>query len=234
MPLPARGIFLRLEAKADSSPACLSHYFSLQLSLHFRVHISARDSILGFVGTGSFRQIGSSSNLSELVALGLPACSEGSRSQGGCPRAQRPRHVQTGGQGTLSQESLQLGRPCSISAEAGALALKGHGGASLSWASVKTDTEFPTHPQPLSTWRQVAGGSSREPSSDTPRSTGAEGLWAMRVCAPTHRWACGFVRLRAPVTSWRSVFAMVQGCVFTGVCLCTCIAVFPWRRAWIC
>ena len=72
------------------------HYFSLQLSLHFRVHISARDSILGFVGTGGFRQIGSSRNLGEPVPLGLPADSEGRERFGGA--APGPRHVRTGGQ----------------------------------------------------------------------------------------------------------------------------------------
>lgn len=53
------------------------HYFSLQLSLHFRAHVSARDAILGFVGTGGFQQIGSSKNLSRLLPVGLPAHSEG-------------------------------------------------------------------------------------------------------------------------------------------------------------
>lgn len=78
-PCPLEGPFRDARRKQTALLPVTFHCFSLQLSLHFRAHVSARDSILGFVGTGLCRQIGSSRNLSKLVPLGLPADSEGSR-----------------------------------------------------------------------------------------------------------------------------------------------------------
>ena len=55
----------------------------------------------------------------------------------------------------------------------------------LSWASMKTDTKFPPHPWFLCTWKELAGGSWRELSSDAQRSTGANGLRV--VCLSVHK-----------------------------------------------
>lgn len=104
-PWPLQDSFLDSRRKQTALLLVPFHYFSLQLSLHFRVHVSARDSILGFVGTRWFQQIGSSRNLSELVPLGLLAYSEGRRGSKRLPQAQCPRHVQTGGQDALFQHS---------------------------------------------------------------------------------------------------------------------------------
>lgn len=158
MPLSTPGSFWDWRRRQTALLPVPFHYFSLQLSLHFRVHSSARDSILGFVGTGWFRQIGSFRNLSKLVPLGLPACSEGRRErQRSCLRLQCPRHVQTGEQVALFQQTRAAGgQPASSLKSACVLAgcPEGQGEAFLCWGRIPRNPAE-TDPGFCENWHQI-------------------------------------------------------------------------------
>lgn len=79
--------------------------------------------------------------------------------QSGFPGAQSPRQVPTGARVPFPRH------PRSLSAK-GRLLRGPSGAADPELGACETDTKFLPHPQPLSTKRQVAGGSRREPRCD--------------------------------------------------------------------
>lgn len=154
---------------------------------------------MGFVGTGWFRQIGSSRNLSKLVPLGLPASSEGRRGSEGLPGGPRvPDMCRQEGKGDpFPANALQPGgAPCSRGSQCSArpaaqAGFSGQWAGSVAPKSADTEPGFPgvkpTGPQPFST-RRAAAGASREPSSggrsEEPRGCAATGSWACTSVCP--------------------------------------------------
>lgn len=183
MPLPAPGNLLRLEAKADSSPAGPFPLFFFAAVSAFQSSCLCQGLYFGICGN---RLVWANGKLQK---------SQGASSSGPPRLLRGQERLGAAVPGLSVPDMCPLGPGCPFPGTPQRLC-RSQAAAGPQWGCRpgagcrETDTEFLPHPQPLSTKRQVAGGSRREPSSDG----GAQGH-GLGSCASvsTHRWACRFV-----------------------------------------
>lgn len=146
--VPTPGILLRLEAKADSSSACFFPLFFFAAVSAFQSSWLCQGLYFGICGN---RLVSANRKLQKSQQAYSPGASQPAlrarEIQRGCPGVQCPRHVQTGGQDALFQQTpAAVGGPASLlkSAhfQAGCLEGQGMASAGASFPQESADAEL--------------------------------------------------------------------------------------------